>query len=139
MRQVEYFYQENVPVCIFLNPHINVAAFFSCLCQFIETIASVPTESMVMVETLPTSISISSPVNDALTSDPHTIKVKMTSGKNTTGNDTDEKQKATTLVNSPLNDGQTLTERTQEMEKVQMKEDTSISLPSDEPGKVSLI
>lgn len=94
---------------------------------------------MVMVETLPTSISISSPVNDALTSDPHTIEVKMTSGKNTTGNDTDEKQKATTLVNSPLNDGQTLTERTQEMEKVQMKEDTSISLPSDEPGKVSLI
>lgn len=89
---------------------------------------------MVMVETLPTSISISSPVNDALTSDPHTIEVKMT-----TGNDTDEKQKATTLVNSPLNDGQTLTERTQEMEKVQMKEDTSISLPSDEPGKVSLI
>uniref|UniRef100_A0A3Q2YH95 Uncharacterized LOC109521704 n=1 Tax=Hippocampus comes TaxID=109280 RepID=A0A3Q2YH95_HIPCM len=100
-----------------------------------ETIASVPTECMVIVETLPTSISISTAVIDAITSDPHTIEVKMTSGKNTTGNATEEKQKATPLVNSPLNDGQTLTERTQEMEKVQMKEDTWISLPSDEPGR----
>ncbi|XP_051939727.1 RNA-binding protein 20-like [Hippocampus zosterae] len=99
-----------------------------------ETTASVSTECMVIVESLPTSISISTAVIDALTSDPHTIEEKMTSGKNTTGNATEEKQKATPPVDSPLNDRQTLTDRTQEMEKVQMKEDTWISRPSEEPA-----
>ncbi|XP_061628020.1 zinc finger protein 638-like isoform X2 [Phyllopteryx taeniolatus] len=97
-----------------------------------ETIPSVPVESVIKVEALPTPISISTAVIDDSTSDDTTIEVGMTSGNN----NAEEKQaEATTLVSSPLNDGQTvMLEKAQAMEKMQTG-DTQTSLPSDEPAR----
>ncbi|XP_061536146.1 zinc finger protein 638-like isoform X2 [Phycodurus eques] len=98
-----------------------------------ETIPSVPVESVIKVEALPTPISISTAVIDDSTSDDTTIEVGMTSGNN---NAEEKQSKATTLVNSPLNDGQTvMLENAQAMEKIQTTEDTQTSLPSDEPAR----
>ncbi|XP_077379621.1 uncharacterized protein LOC144020227 isoform X2 [Festucalex cinctus] len=93
-----------------------------------ETILPAPMESLLINETFATPIS-NTTVTDDSPSDQHTIEVKMTLGNNT---GEEKQEEVTTVVNSPLKDGNIVMDQIQGKGKVNLTEDTTESLPSDQ-------